>query len=103
MKLGAFLKEFIEPNSLVRLVYKTDGGHKIVLDSWSSVTMEWEILKGKGENRHYVDNEVLGIASIWMSCNNFEAINIVIEELKDQPYVDEIIDEKNNCQCGCNQ
>jgi hypothetical protein len=58
--------------------------------------MDHEILKGKGKNRHYINNEVLGLAGIYFqsySCNYPEAINIVIEELENQPMIDEVKDE----------
>ncbi len=95
MLLKEFIEKFISKNSLVRLVYPHQGGHKIVLDVWDDVSMEWEILKGKGKNRHYINNNVLGIASIGMNCNYREAINIVIERLENQPVVDEIVDVKS--------
>jgi hypothetical protein len=58
--------------------------------------MDHEILKGKGKNRHYINNEVLGLAGIYFqsySCNYPEAINIVIEELENQPMIEETKDE----------
>ena len=85
MKLGEFIKEFIEPNTIIRLVYKEKGGHRIVLDSWEDVSMEWAILKGEGKYRNYINNEVLGITDILVLGLYSEAINIVIEELEDQP------------------
>ena len=100
MKLGKFIEEFIEPNSLIRLVYKEVGGHKIVLNDWNDVSMEWQILKGKGKNRHYIDNEVIGIASILVDGHYSEAINICIEKLENQPFVEETIEESNNSECG---
>lgn len=93
MKLKDFIENYIEPNCLIRLVYKNQGGHKIVLDNWNDVSMEWQVLKGKGKNRHYADNEVLGIASILTNGHYTEAINIVIEELENQPYINEIVEE----------
>ena len=79
----------------MRLVYKEKGGHKIVLDSWDDVSMEWQILKGKGKNRHYIGNEVLGIASILVSGHYSESINIIIEELDDQPFIEELIENNS--------
>ena len=95
MKLGEFIKNFSH-NNIVRLVHKDKGGHKLVLDYWDDVSMDHEILKGKGKNRHYINNEVLGLAGIYFqsySCNYPEAINIVIEELENQPIIDETKDE----------
>jgi hypothetical protein len=95
MKLGEFIKQFSH-NNIVRLMYKDKGGHKCVLEDWNDVSMDHEILKGKGKNRHYINNEVLGLAGIYFqsySCNYPEAINIVIEELDNQPMIDEVKDE----------
>jgi hypothetical protein len=67
-----------------------------VLGDWNDVSMDHEILKGKGKNRHYINNEVLGLAGIYFqsySCSYPEAINIVIEELEDQPMIDEVVEE----------
>ncbi len=95
MKLGEFIENFSH-NNVIRLMYKDKGGHKCVLNDWNDVSMDHEILKGKGKNRHYINNEVLGLAGIYFqsySCNYPEAINIVIEELEDQPMIDETQDE----------
>ncbi len=95
MKLGEFIKNFSH-NNIVRLVHKDKGGHKCVLGDWNDVSMDHEILKGKGKNRHYINNEVLGLTGIYFqsySCNYPEAINIVIEELENQPMIDETVDE----------
>lgn len=99
MKLGEFIKEFIEPNSLIRLVYKEKSGYRIVLDTWDDVSMEWEVLKGKGKNRHYVNNEVVGIVCVGTTGHYSEAINIVIEELGNQPFIEEVEEEAiNRCE-----
>lgn len=101
MKLGEFIEKFIEPNCLIRLVYRDTigGGHKTVLDTWSDVTMEWEVPKGKGRNRHYINNEVIGIASIWINGLHADAINIVIEELENQPLIEEVKETSiNRCE-----
>ena len=96
MKLREFIEKCIEPNCLIRLVYKNKGGHKIVLDDWNDVSMEWEILKGKGKNRHYINNEVLGVTSILIRGGSYtEAINIVIEEMEIQPFIVELVEEQN--------
>jgi hypothetical protein len=101
MKLGEFIQNFSH-NNLIRLVYKNKGGHEIVLETWNDVSMDWEIVKGKGKNRHYINNEVLGVASIGgMKCYS-EAINIVIEQLEDQPLIEEAVEERNHILC-CEQ
>jgi len=94
MKLGKFIDNFSH-NNLIRLHYKVKGGHKCVLDVWDDVSMDWEINKSKGLNRHYIDNEVLGIIGIYGVGGNYpEAINIVIEKLENQPQIKEQIEEK---------
>lgn len=58
--------------------------------------MEWEILKGKGKNRNFINNEVIGITDIMVRGHYSEAINIVIKESDNQPLVDEIVEAKHN-------
>jgi coproporphyrinogen III oxidase len=96
MKLGEFIKQFSH-NNLIRLVYKNKGGHECVLDDWNAVSMDHEILSGKGKNRHYIDNEVLGLAGIYFppaqGHHYPDAINIVIEQLENQPFIEETVSE----------
>jgi hypothetical protein len=95
MKLGEFIKQFSH-NNMIRLHYKIKGGHQCVLEDWNDVSMDHEILKGKGKNRHYINNEVLGLTGIYFQTGHThypEAINIVIEELENQPMVDEVVEE----------
>lgn len=94
MKLGDFIENFSH-NNMIRLVYKNKGGHEIVLNSWDDVSMDWEVNKQKGKNRHFINNEVLGIVGIGGIKHNSDAINIVIERLDNQPFIDELIEEKN--------
>ena len=90
MKLGEFIEKFIVPNSLIRLVYKIPGGSELVLDTWDDVSMEWEVLDSRGKNRHYIANEVIGVTDIWVRTGHYtEAINIAIEKLENQPYIEE--------------
>lgn len=103
MKLGEFIKKFSH-NNLIRLHYKEKGGNRLVLEDWNDVSMDWEVNKQKGKFRHYVNNEVLGLASIYFSPGNGsdhypEAINIVIEELENQPMIDEVENELNSIMC----
>ena len=97
MKLGEFIKQFSH-NNIIRLVYKDKGGHKLVLDDWNDVSMDHQVLNGKGKNRHYINNEVVCLASICLrpelGHRYPEAINIVIEKLEKQPYIEEVIDEQ---------
>lgn len=89
MTLGEFIKNFSH-NNIIRLLYKHKGGHRLVLNDWNEVSMDWEVNAAKGKNRHYINNKVLGLASILITNGHYpEALNIVIEELDDQPIVEE--------------
>ena len=94
MKLTEFIENFIEHNSLIRLVYKIKNGHEVVAEDWDKVSMEHEVLKTKGIYRHYKDNKVLGICSILVNGPYSDAINIVIEKLENQPFVEETKEEE---------
>jgi hypothetical protein len=94
MKLGEFIENFSH-NNIVRLVYKNKGGHEIVLETWNDVSMDWQINQAKGKNRHYINNKVLGLACIGGMNQYTEAINIVIEKLEVQPFIDEVVEEQN--------
>jgi len=80
-------------------MYKDKGGHKCVLEEWNDVSMDHEILNSSGKNRHYIDNEVLGLTTICFSPGEghhyTEALNIVIEELENQPFIEEIPREEH--------
>ncbi len=84
------------------MLYKSKGGHEIVLESWNDTSMDWEVNKRKGKYRHYIDNEVLGLASISFcvgdGIHHTEAINIVIEKNKKQLFIKEIT---NNQESHC--
>ena len=95
MKLGEFIKNFSH-NNLIRLVYPIKGGYETVLDSWKEVDMDWKINKGQGKFRHYINNEVLGLVSIYCTDAYPETINIVIERLENQIFINENIDNINN-------
>ena len=81
MILKEFVDNFINHNSLVRLVYKIPGGNKVVLNTWDEVSMAWEISKGEGKYAPYINHKVLCVASILVRGPYSEAINIVIEEI----------------------
>ena len=81
MTLKEFINEYVEGNSLVRVLYKNPGGHKLVLDDWNDVSMDWTIVKGEGKYAPYVNHKVLGVASILVRGPYPESINIVIEEI----------------------
>jgi hypothetical protein len=81
MTLKEFINEYIEHNSLVRVLYKIPVGHKLILNDWDEVSMDWEIVKGEGKYAPYINHKVLGIASILTGGPYPESINIVIEEI----------------------
>lgn len=88
MKLGEFIKKFSH-NNIIRLVYEWPGGHELVLSTWDEVAMDHEVIRQVGPYRHYIDNEVLGLAGIMTGGPYPEAINIVIEKLENQPILDD--------------
>jgi hypothetical protein len=96
MKLGEFIEKFSH-NNIIRLHHKIKGGHQCVSDDWGATSMDWEVNKGKGRNRHYIDNEVLGLLGIMFlgeDAPHSDAINIVIEKLENQPFIEEVKDEQ---------
>lgn len=106
MKLGEFIEGFCH-NNVIRLVYKNNnGGHETVLDNWNDVSMDWEVNKAKGKFRHYVNNEVIGIASIsflsGQGIHHPDALNIIIEKLENQPFIAEAIEDKITHECANN-
>jgi hypothetical protein len=90
MTLKEFVKDYVEGNSLVRVLYKNPGGHKLVLDDWNDVAMDWEIVRGQGKYAAYINHKVIGIASISVRGPYSESINVVIEEIP----LDELRDNK---------
>jgi len=92
MTLKEFIHEYIEHNSLIRVLYKNKSGHKIVLNDWDDVDMEWKISKGEGKYAAYINHKVLGVACISVRGPYSEAINIVIEEIP----LDQLRDKKLN-------
>jgi hypothetical protein len=82
MTLKEFIDEYIERNSMVRVLYKDNpGSYRILLNDWDEVSMEWEIVKGQGRYAPYINHKVIGIACISVTGHYSEAINIVIEEV----------------------
>lgn len=94
MKLGEYIDAFSH-NNMIRLLYKNEHGYETVLDSWDDVSMDWEVNKAKGINRHYINNEVIGIIGISGIKKNSDAINIIIEKIDNQPFIEELIEESN--------
>jgi hypothetical protein len=42
MKLGEFIEKFSH-NNVIRLLYKDNGVHRVVLDNWNDTSMDWEV------------------------------------------------------------
>jgi len=95
MKLGEFIKNFSH-NNVIRLVYKNKSDYEVVLTDWNDVSMDWEVNKQKGKFRHYINNEVLGLATISFGSGqgiyHTDALNIIIEKLNNQPFIEELIE-----------
>jgi len=86
MKLGEFIKNFSH-NNIVRLHYRIKGGNQCVLDDWNDVS------------------EVLGMTTILFHPGSGihypEALNIVIEKLENQPFIEEVVEESHHMEsCG---
>ncbi len=82
MTLKEFVDEYIERNSMVRVLYKDKpGSYRILLNDWDEVSMEWEIVKGQGRYAPYINHKAIGIACISVTGHYSSAINIVIEEI----------------------
>ena len=90
MTLKEFAENYIEYNSLVRVLYREKGGHRIVLNDWDDVDMNHQIVKCKGKYSPYVNHKVIGVTSISVRGNYSEAVNVVIEEIP----LDELRDNK---------
>ena len=91
MNLGEFIKNFSH-NNLIRLHYKVKGGCECVLENFDLISMDHEVNNGKGVNRHYINNEVLGIVGIYYNSPYPETINIMIERLPHQPFIEEVLE-----------
>ena len=79
MQLKTFVEKFVCNNSLIRLWYPCDGGHQIFGKDIDTLSMEWELIRGEGVFKDYVDSEVIGVTDILVDGHYKEAINIVIE------------------------
>ena len=93
MTLKDFVKQYVEHDSLIRVVYKLPGGHKAVLNSWSEVSMDHELLKMKGKFAKFANHEVIGLASILTTGSYSDAINIVVKEIPEDVLRDNKLQE----------
>lgn len=69
MKLQDFIKNFVRPNTLIRLQYEAPGGHSEVPDG---MAMEWKLKSGE-----FKDHEVIGVTDILYKVHA-DAVNLVI-------------------------
>ena len=90
MTLKEFIENYLQPSSLVRVLYKDKetGNYTPILNDWNEAAMDWEIVKGTGilgaqkcKYAPYINHEVIGIACISVTGYYSSAINIVIEEI----------------------
>lgn len=99
MKLGEFIKKFSH-NNVIRLLYQNKLAYEVVLNDWNDVSMDWEVNKQQGIFRHFIDNKVLGLATISFSMgekiHHADVLNIVIERLENQPFLNEIIENNSH-------
>ena len=88
MKLNTFVKEYICPNTLIRLwVPASGGGHRLLYrvdekkpGNMDDVCMEHELLSSKSWLSRYSLCEVVGVTDIVVTDNFYrEAVNIVIK------------------------
>lgn len=69
-----FVRYFVEPNTLVRLWHKVNGGHKEVIEGDKPI-MEHELIKTK-----YAISKAVGVTDIlYLKSHYIEALNLVIE------------------------
>lgn len=88
MKLNTFIKEYICPNTLIRLWVPDSGvGYRMLwrydeekLGNIDDVCMEHELLSSKSWQSEYSLCEVVGVTDIVVTDNFYpEAVNIVIK------------------------
>ena len=73
MTVKEFIETLVEPNTLMRLQYKIEGGHEEVNED--SLEMEWQIKDGE-----YADRKVVGVTDILYPNSHYkDAVNLVIE------------------------
>ena len=76
--LKEFIKEFVRPNTLIRIWKESKGGHTCLFPT-DMVEMEWRIVKGEGIYKGLKDNPVIGVTDIVVKSIYPEAVNIVIQ------------------------
>lgn len=77
MKLKEFLKEYVCPNTMIRLWKNINRHERICLFDECKPVMDWE-LKENREYEKYRNMKVVGVTDILCE-TYFEAVNIVVE------------------------
>lgn len=83
MNLRDFVKQFVRPNTFVRLwvVSLNSSGYQMLYEKTpeESVCMEWKLLQEKCWHSRYLNCTVLGVKDIFVDDFYREAVNIVIK------------------------
>ena len=99
MTLGEFIQKFSH-NNIIRLWYAERNGNRLVLKNHNDTSMDWQVLYQQGPYRHFINNKVIKLTTYTypsrINVRHPEALNIVIEKLQNQPYLEEIPDEGFN-------
>ena len=80
MTLFNFVKEYICPNSLIRLWFEGSDGYEMIQGNGESVCMEHKLLDCKTWQSRYGNYKVVGIKDIYVDDFYREAINITIKK-----------------------
>lgn len=74
MTVREFVNTLVEPNTLIRLWYKTDTGHEEVI-KYDKPTMEHQLKRSI-----FSEREVVGVTDIlYLKSHYAEAVNLVIK------------------------
>ena len=74
MTVREFINTLVEPNTLIRLLYKTDTGHEEVIKG-DKPKMEHQLKRSI-----YSEREVVGVTDIlYLKSHYAEAVNLVIK------------------------
>lgn len=77
MKLKEFLKEYVCPNTMIRLWKNVNGHERLCLFDECKPVMDWELMSDNRYEKHR-NLKVIGVTDILCeTC--YEAVNIVVE------------------------
>lgn len=81
MILFDFVKNYVCPNTMIRLWVKNSSGHEMLTEeNGELVCMEHQFLKGEAWQSKYGYYEVIGVTDIAVDDFYREAVNIVIKK-----------------------